>query len=64
MKDCDAQRSDVHLGHLIRLSAMKNQELIAFPSLRDQPRLTEPFRQHDLEEQGKAAYAKATASTT
>jgi hypothetical protein len=30
---------------------LKNQELIAFPSLRDQPRLTEPFRQHDLEEQ-------------
>ena len=33
-------------------------------SLRDQPRLTKPFRQHDLEEQVRLLMAKATASTT
>ena len=33
-------------------------------SLRDQPRLTKPFRQHDLQEQIKLLLAKARASTT
>ena len=32
-------------------------------SLRDQPRLTKPFRQHDPEEQVRPLMAKATAST-
>ncbi|MGC1887475.1 MAG: response regulator [Stellaceae bacterium] len=33
-------------------------------SLRDQPRLTKPFRQHDLEEQVRLLMARATASTS
>ena len=32
--------------------------------LRDQPRLTKPFRQHDLEEQVRLLMTRATASTS
>jgi hypothetical protein len=48
-KNCDAQRSDVHAGHLTRLSATKKSGALCFPEPSDQLRLTEPFRQHHLD---------------